>query len=96
MIKLKEILTEKKELGGALINKIERDTDRNNHTHARITLAQAMGQRHMVKMYQAIDQLHIYLRDMNDLTKVRDRLDKKMFAIAKKTYSDYEQILGAF
>jgi hypothetical protein len=31
-----------------------------------------------------------------ELGKLRDRLDKKLFAQAKKMYSDYEQIHGAF
>jgi len=42
MIKLKDILIEKKELGGALINKIERLTDINNHNEARLELAKQM------------------------------------------------------
>ena len=39
MIKFSGLITEKKELGGALINKIERMTDINAHTEARMTLA---------------------------------------------------------
>jgi|TARA_B100001964_G_scaffold217494_1_gene257599 hypothetical protein len=89
-------ISEKKELGGALIHKIEMLTDRNNHTEARRTLAAAMGEKYLVKMYTHIDQLHVYLRDMNDLSNARDRLDKKLFAKAKKVYSDYSIIMGAF
>ncbi len=33
---------------------------------------------------------------MNDLSKARDRLDKKLFAQAKKVFSDYSIIMGAF
>ena len=65
MIKLSGLITEKKELGGALINKIERFTDRNYHTEARMELAKAVG-------------------------------DKKLFAQAKKVFSDYDAISGAF
>ena len=67
MIKLKHILTEKKELGGALINKIERFTDRNYHTEARMELAKAVGDKKLVEAYKAIGVVHMYLKDMNDL-----------------------------
>ena len=43
MIKLKNILTEKKELGGAKLHMIDRATDSNNHNEARRLLAVAMG-----------------------------------------------------
>ena len=78
MIKLKQILTEKKELGGALINTIERFTDQNHHTEARLVLAKALGDKKLVKAYESIDVIHMYLRDMNDLSKARNRLDKKI------------------
>ena len=96
MIKLKHILTEKKELGGALINKIDDLTDRNAHNMARLTLAKAMGNKILMKNYEALMVLHTKFRDMNDLTSARNRLDKELFAQAKKTYSDYEQIHGVF
>ena len=96
MIKLKHILTEKKELGGALINKIDDLTDRNAHNMARLTLAKAMGNKILMKNYEALMVLHTKFRDMNDLTSARNRLDKELFAQAKKMYSDYEQIYGVF
>ena len=96
MIKLSGLITEKKELGGALINKIERFTDRNYHTEARMELAKAMGDKKLVEAYKAIGVVHMYLKDMNDLNSARDRLDKKLFAQAKKVFSDYDAISGAF
>ena len=96
MIKLRNILTEKKELGGAMINKIDNLTDRNAHNMARLTLAKAMGNKILMKNYEALMVLHTKFRDMNDLTSARNRLDKELFAQAKKMYSDYEQIHGAF
>ena len=50
----------------------------------------------MLKNYQALSTLHTLFRDMNDLKDARARLDKMLFAQAKKMYSDYEQIHGAF
>ena len=96
MIKLKTILTEKKELGGAMIDKIYKLTDRNAHNMARETLAKAMGSRVLVKNYQALSTLHTLFRDMNDLKDARARLDKMLFAQAKKMYDNYNDIHGAF
>ena len=95
-MKLKSLLTEKKELGGVMIDKISNLTDRNAHNMARETLAKAMGSRVLVKNYQALSTLHTLFRDMNDLKDARARLDKMLFAQAEKMYSDYEQIHGAF
>ena len=97
MIKLSGLITEKKELGGALINKIERLTDRNNHNEARRVLAAAMGDKRFAKAYAAMEELNVALCYLPpELGKLRDRLDKKLFIQAKKMYSDYEQIHGAF
>ena len=76
MIKLKHILTEKKELGGAMINKIENLTDRNAHNMARQTLAKEMKNKSLVKDYDALMRLHTSFRDMNVLMKAREKLDK--------------------
>ena len=97
MIKLSGLITEKKELGGALINKIERLTDRNNHNEARKVLAAAMGAKRFAKAYAAMEELNVALGYLPpELGKLRDRLDKKLFAQAKKMYSDYDAISGAF
>ena len=96
MIKLKDILTEKNELGGALINKIERLTDINNHNEARLELAKQMNLKNLVKAYEALIVLHDTFNPMNELMKAREKLDKMLFTGAKRTYSDYEQIQGAF
>jgi len=95
-MKLKSLLTEKKELGGAMIDKISNLTDRNAHNMARETLAKAMGSRVLVKNYQALSTLHTLFRDMNDLKDARARLDKMLFAQAEKMYSDYKDIYMSF
>ena len=96
MISLKEILTEKKELGGALINKIERLTDNNNHNEARLELAKQMKLKNLVKAYEALMVLHDIFNQMNELMHAREKLDKMLFTSAGRMYSDYEQIQGAF
>ena len=92
MIKLKEILTEKKELNKVHIDKLEALTDRNNHTKARMFLAQMMRNKKLVKMYEHIDALHIFFRDMNDLKEARTRLDKILFKQAEKEFSNFKDI----
>jgi hypothetical protein len=96
MIKLKQILTEKKELGGALINKIERLTDINNHNEARLELAKQMKLKNLIKAYEALMVLHDTFNQMNELMHAREKLDKDLFKQAKRTYSDYESIEGVF
>ena len=96
MIKLAGIITEKKELGGAYIEQLHNMTDKNEHTLARLKLAQHIGDRGLVKAYTNIYELHMYMADMNDLKKARARLDKRLFSMAKKYFSDWNQILGAF
>ena len=90
-----EVLTEKKELGGALINKIERLTDRNAHTEARMTLAKEVD-KNLWKAYEGLNAVQDYLRRANETNIARDALDKKLFALAKKKFSDYDAIEGAF
>ena len=95
MIKLKNILIEKKELGGALINKIERLTDINAHTEARMTLAKEVD-KNLWKAYEGLNAVQDYLRRANETNIARNALDTKLFALAKKKFSDYDSIAGAF
>ena len=96
MIKLKDILTEKKELGGALINKIDKLTDVNNHNEARLELAKQMKLKNLVKAYEALMVLHNTFNQMNELMRAREKLDKDLFKQAKRVYSDYDAIQGVF
>ena len=97
MIKLKDILTEKKELGGAIINKIDRATDSNNHNEARRLLAVAMGNKKLAKVYTAIEDLNMALGHLPpELSKLRIKMDKELFKQSYKTYSDHDIIVGVF
>ena len=96
MVKLKSLLAEKKELGGAYINQIDRLTDRNNHTRARAELARHIGDKRLIKAYEGLMYVEDLLRDANDTSGARHRLDKMLFYKAKKIFSDYDSIKGAF
>ena len=91
-------LNEKKELGGAMINTIDRLTDSNNHNEARLQLAKSMLGKNspLVQSYEALIVLHNQMNQMNDLMKVREKLDKMLFTGAKRVYTDYDAINGAF
>jgi len=96
MIKLKDILTEAKELPLKDIKMLAKMTDYNNHNEARIYLARKLGNKNLVKSHDAVMVLHNQMNQMNDLMKVREKLDKMLFTGAKRTFSDYDAIEGAF
>jgi len=97
MIKLKNILTEKRELGGAKIHMIDMATDRNHHNEARRLLAVYMGNKKLAKVYTAIEDLNMALGHLPpELSKLRMKMDKELFKQAKKIYSDYDIIKGVF
>tara|TARA_B100000287_G_scaffold396443_1_gene412098 strand:+ start:416 stop:709 length:294 start_codon:yes stop_codon:yes gene_type:complete len=92
MVKLKDIILEKKELDSRSIDKLERLTDQNAHNMARELLAKMMRNKVLVKNYQALSTLHTFLRDMNDLKDARARLDKILFTQAEKYFSNFKDI----
>ena len=97
MIKLKQILTEKKELGGAIINKIDRLTDSNNHSMARRVLAMAMGNKKLASVYGSMEEINIALGHLPpELSKLRLKLDKELFKQSYSKYSDHNVIVGVF
>jgi len=96
MIRLKDMLTEKYELGGAGINIIDNLTDKNNHTEARLVLARQLDNKKLIRAYEGIKAIQDILRRANEVSKARDALDKILFSQAKKTFDDYDIIMGAF
>ena len=96
MIKLKNILTEAKELPQQEIHFIADLTDKNQHNSARLQLAQLMRNRKLEKGYRAIETLANMFNQMNELMKAREKLDKMLFSQAKRMYSNYDDIYGAF
>ena len=93
-----DLIAEKKELGGAMINTIDRLTDSNNHNEARLQLAKSfLGKNSpLVKGYESLISLHNLLGDMNTLMKAREKMDKMLLKKKKRTYSDYDAIHSVF
>ena len=79
MIKLKEVLTEARELNPKVISVIAKLTDRNNHTRARAELARHIGDKRLIKAYEGLMYVEDLLRDSNDTSGARSRLDKMLF-----------------
>ena len=89
-------ISEKKEMSGNSINIIANYTDKNDHTVARQMLARVVD-RKMLKAYESVEELHKHFGHMpKGLSLTRDELDKKLFAQAKKIFSNYTEIMGAF
>ena len=94
MIKLKDIISEKKEMGGAYIDSIRMMTDRNAHTRARLELARLVGDKRLIRAYEGLVYVQELLRDGNDIINARARLDKMLFAKSKKTFSNHDIIMS--
>ena len=93
MVKLKSLLTEKKELGSAYIEKIRMLTQRNNHTMARLELAKLVGSKQHMKFYQAIMDIQDVVGHLpTGLSKVRHEMEKPFMNLLKKKFSNFDII----
>ena len=96
MIKLKNILTEAKELDQSYITKAAAMTNRNNHSEARQALARGVKDKKLEQAYRTLEKLTMYLRRANETNIARDALDKKLFKYAKGKFSNYKNIEGSY
>ena len=95
MVKLKTLLTEKKELGSAYIEKIRMLTQRNNHTMARLELAKLVGSKQHIKFYQGIMDIQDVVGSLpRGLSMVRNDMEKPFMNLLKKKYSNFDIIYG--
>ena len=96
MIKMKKLLlNEKKELDSKTIQAVAKMTNSNAHTHARMELAQALRDKKLEKAYRAINELHNYFRQMNELTHARAKLDKELKAKLQSKFANFDEIWGS-
>jgi hypothetical protein len=97
MVKVVEVkpLTEKKELGGASIEKIRMLTQYNNHTMARYELAKMVGSKQHMKFYQGIIDIQDVVGSLpRGLSMVRNDMEKPFMNLLKKKFSNYDIIHG--
>ena len=71
MIKLKEILTEKKKMDQKYLDKIHKLTQYNNHTESRILIAKLVGDKKLMKAYEGLKAVQDYMGRANEIIKPR-------------------------
>ena len=94
MIKLKNILLEKKELDSKTIQKVAALTDRNNHTESRMLLAKVMGDKKLFTAYKSIQTLQDFIGRANETNVVRNYLDLRLKDIVEKKFLNSAEIWG--
>ena len=95
MIKLKEILTEKKKLDQRFLNQIHKMTQSNNHTLARFQLAKYMGNNKLSKFYAAMEQLNDVFGGYGpELSKLNQKMEKELYKAIKKYYLNSAEVIG--
>ena len=96
MIKLKNILLEKKELDSKKIAEIEKLTKRNNHTTARQYLAYWSGNEKLRTYYLAMAQLlDVFNGYGPELTRLNKKMEKELYRHLVRTYKNYDEIYNA-
>ena len=88
-------LNEKKELDSKTIQAVAKMTQSNAHTHARMELAQALRDKKLEKAYRALNELHNYFRQMNELMHAREKLDKELKAKLQSKFANFDEIWGS-
>lgn len=93
----KKTISEKKELGSAAIESIRMLNVRNSHTRARADLARQIGDKRVIKAYEGL----MYIEDLFGKTSTetipaRTKLDKILFALSKKAFSNHDIIMSVF
>ena len=99
MIKLKNLinekkqLNEKKELSPANIKDIAKMTNKNNHTWARYQLSGLMGNNKLKKFYKAMEDLNDVFSGFGpELSKLNKKMEKEFVKSLKMTFSNADEI----
>ena len=98
MIKLKNILLEKRELDPKYVKELSKMTDRNNHLGARTYLSYFLGgsKSKMRQYWDAASQINtVFGHTPPELSKLNQKMEKKMYKDIKKKFSNADEIIGA-
>ena len=96
MIKLKNILLEKKEFQQVYLDKLNSLTQRNNHTDARVFLSVMMGNKKLEKFYKAMYELNDVFGGYGpELSKLNQKMEKELYRQLYRKYSNYDEIYDA-
>ena len=95
MIKLKDILTEKKKMRQVYLDKLHSLTKRNNHTDARVFLSVMMGNKKLEKFYKAMYELnHVFNGYGPELSKLNKKMEPELYKSIRKSFLNAEEIIG--
>ena len=95
MIKLKNILLEKKELEPRYVKMVIFHTRNNNHTGARIFLSAQMKNDKLKKFYKAMNDLNDVFGGYGpELSKLNKKMEKELYKSIQKTFSNADEIIG--
>ena len=98
MIKLKNILLEKRELNPKYVKELSQMTDRNDHLGARTYLSYFLGgtKSKMRQYWDAASQINtVFGHTPPELSKLNQKMEKKMYKDIKKQFSNADDIIGA-
>ena len=95
MIKLKDILNEKKEFKGNLKMIASMNKKKHDSTIARIEVADRLPHKSMSQVYNHIYKLELNLNYPPALKKVRDLADKNLFKLVKGMVSNSDDVIRA-
>ena len=95
MIKLKDILTEKKKFDQKYLNQVHKYTQSNNHTQARIFLTHMMKEKKLLKFYNAMRELNDVFGGYGpELSKLNQKMEKQLYQHLKHQFSNAKEIIG--
>ena len=96
MIKLNNILLEKKDLDSKVIKTVEKYTQMNRHTDARIILSKALKNKRLIKFYDAMYELNDVFGGYGpELSKLNQMMEKELYKDIKRNYSNAKDIIGS-
>ena len=95
MIKLKDILTEKKKMGEKGLLSTKRMTDKNQHTENRRMLSNLMKNKKLTKFYTAMGELNDVFGGYGpELSKLNKQMEPELYKSIRKYFSNAEEIIG--
>jgi len=98
MIKLKNILLEKKDLDSKIIQKIDKMTDRNDHLGARTHLSYYLEGGNKGKLFRYFDaasQINaVFGHTPPELSKLNQKMEKELYKEIKKKFANAAAIIS--
>ena len=98
MIKLKNILLEKRELDPKYVKELSKMTDRNNHLGARTYLSYFLGgsKSKMRQYWDAASQINVVFgHTPPELSKLNQKMEKRLYKAIKQKFGNADEIIGA-